>query len=80
MDVKFFDSLSRRDFDNGAILDDIRKALAENEKLREVVKTSFEEGVQLGDWRHATRTLDQMWEESNTRAMLEKGTDDSKGK
>lgn len=31
--VKWFDSLFRRDFDNGAVLDSIRSALAEAEKL-----------------------------------------------
>ncbi len=41
MDVKTFDSLCKRDFDNGAVRDDIRKCLqelaeckAENERLK----------------------------------------------
>ncbi len=33
MTVKGFDTLSKRDFDNGAVLDAIRMALKEREKL-----------------------------------------------
>ena len=35
MTVKEFDSLSRRDFDNGAVTDEIRLALQERERLLE---------------------------------------------
>lgn len=38
MTVAFFDTLDQRDFDNGGILDDIRKAMEEREELLEEVK------------------------------------------
>jgi hypothetical protein len=42
MDVSFFDSLSREDFDNGAILDDIRSALKNLAELRAVAQAAQE--------------------------------------
>ncbi len=38
MDVKTFDSLSLRDFDNGGFLDDIRKALKDRDRLRALLE------------------------------------------
>lgn len=36
-DVKWFDSLSRRDFENGATLDEIRRIIKERDVLKEQV-------------------------------------------
>ena len=46
MSVKEFDSLSTRDFDNGAILDEIREALNQREVLLEVNRGLLETFVQ----------------------------------
>lgn len=58
MDVKKFDSLSKRDFENGAVKDEIRTALnelaalrSENDKLRAI------NGELVGTVEHAIITV-----------------------
>jgi hypothetical protein len=53
MNVKKFDKLERRDFDNGAILEDIRGALRDKEDLEEAFKdlTNDLEGI-ITEARH----------------------------
>ena len=41
MNVKEFDKLAKRDFENGAILDEIRIAIKNNERGQELIKALF---------------------------------------
>lgn len=42
MKVEYFDSLTKRDFQNGAILDSIRSALRERDRLQERLNAATE--------------------------------------
>lgn len=50
MSVKSFDKLSRRDFDNGAVLDDIRDGLSQRQALLEWLDTmtDYQRGYTVG--------------------------------
>lgn len=37
-DLKWFDSLSNRDFENGAVIDEISEVFKENSKMQEKIK------------------------------------------
>lgn len=71
MDVKFFDSLSRRDFDNGAILDDIRKALRELEGANEEIARLKRDMGELRGSCAAYRDAIEHWRVERDRLRVE---------
>ena len=50
MSVEFFDTLKRRDFDNGAITDDLRRALKHRDALLNEIEVLRELAEAVEEW------------------------------